>query len=522
MDKLVSNAPGMTYQFQLNADGSSCLPFASKGIADVFGIDAKTVKHDATAIFALLHPDDLENIRQSIRNSAQQMTDWIEQFRVIHPQKGEIWVEGHSTPERLSSNGAVLWHGFIRDITHRKHAEQTLQNSENRFRQMFEHFPVAYQSLDIDGCYLDLNNKTAEMLGYRSEELLGRWFGDFWVETAKEPFPVMFKNFKTTHRVNSELQLRRKDGSAITVLINGSIQRDIYGKFMRTHCILWDISKRKHMEDMLVEAKFVAENANKAKSDFLSHMSHELRTPLNAIIGFAQLLEIDELTPLIGAQKEAVGHIMTSSRHLLSLINEILDLARIESGKLDLNIKTVALSPLMDETVSLLIPSATPRQITIHRSCSSEIHIRADVPRVRQILLNLLSNAIKYNRQGGSVTLSCDVVSDYVRITVADTGTGIPDARRQEMFQPFHRLGAERTNIEGTGIGLVICKRLINAMGGRIGFDSTVDVGSRFWIELPNVASTHEGYPLNIPLRKASTVFSLAEKKTASSETGLK
>ncbi len=504
LDKLVRNAPGMTYQFQLNADGSSCLPFASKNIADVFGVDANTVKHDATAFFALFHPDDIEYVWQTIRYSAQQMTDWTEQFRVIHPKKGEIWVEGHSTPERLSSNGAVLWHGFVRDITHRKRVEQTLKSSENRFRQMFDHSPVAYQSLDIEGCYLDLNDKMADMLGYSREELLGRCFGDFWIETVKGSLPVEFNNFKVTQHVGSELQLRRKDGRTITVLIDGHIQRDFNDKFICTHCILWDISERKHMEDMLVDAKIAAENANQAKSDFLSHMSHELRTPLNAIIGFAQLLEIDELTPLTNSQKKAVGHIMTSGRHLLNLINEILDLARIESGKLDLRIGVVALSPLIDETVSLLLPSAAPRQITLHQSCSSEIHIRADLSRVRQILLNLLSNAIKYNRQGGSVTLFCDVVSDHVRITVADTGTGISDERRQEIFQPFHRLGAERTHIEGTGIGLVLCKRLVEAMNGCIDFDSTVDVGSRFWFELPNAVSAHEGYPINIPMRKVN------------------
>ncbi|TAN64903.1 MAG: PAS domain-containing sensor histidine kinase [Methylobacter sp.] len=507
LDKLVRNAPGMTYQFQLNADGGCSMPFASKNITDVFGIDAKTVKHDATAIFALSHPDDLEYLWQSIRYSAQKMTDWNEQFRVIHPQKGEIWMEGHSTPERLS-NGAVLWHGFIRDITHRKRVEQTLKNSEARFRQMFDHSPVAYQSLDIDGCYLDLNDKMADMLGYSRQELLGRCFGDFWLETPKEPFPLMFDNLKSAQHVSSELQLRRKDGSAITVLIDSSIQRDFNDSFMRTHCILWDISERKQLEDMLIEAKIAAENANKAKSDFLSHISHELRTPLSAIIGFGQLLEIGELAPLADVQKKAVGHIMTSSRHLLSLINEILDMARIESGKTDFKIETIALLPLIDEAVSLSLPAATPRNVVIQYSCPSNIHLRADLSRVRQVLLNLLSNAIKYNRQDGNVTLFCTVAGNFVQVTVSDTGHGIANERRQEIFQAFHRLGAERSNIEGTGIGLVICKRLIEGMGGRIDFDSAPDIGSRFWFELP-VAG---------PDNQIAVASSFTEKEEASTE----
>lgn len=272
----------------------------------------------------------------------------------------------------------------------------------------------------------------------------------------------------------------------------------------------------------LTLAKQAAEDASKAKSAFLASMSHELRTPLNVVLGFGQLLEMDESAPLNDDQKQKVDYIMTSGRHLLNLINEILDMARIENGNLDIRLENIDLPLLLEEIVALSLPSAAPRQISILQSCSGEMRIRADLSRMRQIMLNLLSNAIKYNRQGGSVTLSCDAVSGYVRITVADTGNGIPEERRPEIFQPFQRLGAEKTNIEGSGIGLVVCKRLVNAMGGHIGFDSTVNIGSRFWIELPNAVNAGQDYPLSIPLRKYSSAVSLTEKKTVTRETGLK
>lgn len=266
---------------------------------------------------------------------------------------------------------------------------------------------------------------------------------------------------------------------------------------------LWsfrDITRMRHAEIALQVAKEEAEQANQAKSDFLSRMSHEFRTPLNAIVGFSQLLDEDADGVLSPRQREFVNHIQHSSRYLLSLINEVLDLARIESGRLELSIQPIDLPPLLEECLQLAHPLAVNRQIRIHLVTPQNWQVMADAARLKQVVLNLLSNAIKYNRNGGWVWLSCtETVTGRLRIDVADNGPGIPEESQVGIFQPFQRLGAEQSTIEGTGIGLAISKHLMEGMGGQIGFSSRPGSGSTFWIELP-ASLRHELPPPDAPL----------------------
>jgi signal transduction histidine kinase/ActR/RegA family two-component response regulator len=247
-------------------------------------------------------------------------------------------------------------------------------------------------------------------------------------------------------------------------------------------------------ETALRQAQEAADAANRSKSEFLSRMSHELRTPLNAVLGFGQLLELEELT---AQQSEAVVHILKGGRHLLDLIDEVLDISRIETGRLPLSPEPVLVSELLRDTVDLIRPLATQRSVHLLADGANtcQAYVFADRQRLKQILLNLLSNAVKYNRSGGTVTVSCGAPDDSrLRINVTDTGPGIGAEHLALLFLPFERLGAERTDTEGTGIGLALSRRLAEAMGGTLDVVTTLGQGSTFWVELPLVEGPVERY----------------------------
>ncbi|MBI3775101.1 MAG: response regulator [Gammaproteobacteria bacterium] len=276
-----------------------------------------------------------------------------------------------------------------------------------------------------------------------------------------------------------------KDGSRFPAVVSITALRDDYGDIIGYLLIGTDNSVRKRVESELNEAMAAAEKANLAKSDFLSSMSHELRTPLNAILGFAQLIESGSPAPTL-PQKRNLDQILKAGWYLLDLINEILDLARIESGKVMLSPESVSLAEVMLECRAMIEPQAHKRGIDMtFPRFAIPYFVKADRTRVKQVLINLLFNAIKYNRPGGTVTVEFALRSpNAIRISVRDTGVGLKPAQLAQLFQPFNRLGKETSAEEGTGIGLVVTKRLVELMGGVIGADSTVGAGSVFWIEL--------------------------------------
>jgi len=316
-----------------------------------------------------------------------------------------------------------------------------------------------------------------------------------------------------------ELTYLRKDGSRLPAVVSVTALENAAGTIIGYLLIGTDNTARQqikaerarldtvlresHIE--LQRAKEVAERANLAKSEFLSSMSHELRTPLNAILGFAQLMETDSPRPT-ARQKDSIEQILKAGWYLLELINEVLDLALIESGKLSLSAEPMSLVELLADCQAMIEPQAQLNGIHVHfPTLEGPWLIRADRTRVKQVLVNLLSNAIKYNRVGGQVDLRCnEMLSGRVRITVQDTGEGLASEKVAQLFQPFNRLGQEGGAQEGTGIGLVVSKRLVELMGGTIGVESSVGVGSLFWFELDAAVELHQIDDPTEPLPVAS------------------
>jgi len=293
--------------------------------------------------------------------------------------------------------------------------------------------------------------------------------------------------YKASHGIEDSYALTyiRKDGSRFPALVSVTALRDEGGGIIGYLLIGTDNSVRTRIESERNEAMAAAENANRAKSDFLSGMSHELRTPLNAILGFAQLMASGSPPPTLAQQRD-LEQILKAGWYLLELINEILDLALIESGKVTLSREPVSLAEVMLECRAMIEPQAQRRGLSMtFPTFEVPCFVKADRTRVKQVLINLLFNAVKYNSPGGSVAVECTPhPPGSIRIGVRDTGPGLAPAQLAQLFQPFNRLGREAGAEEGTGIGLVVTKRLVGLMGGAIGVESTVGVGSVFWIEL--------------------------------------
>lgn len=378
------------------------------------------------------------------------------------------------------------------EVAIRKQAESALQLSEERFRCAQIYANIGSWDWNIQSGDLHWSERIAPLFGYAEGELettYENFLQAVHPDDRQSVIDAVAACIEKGVAYNIEYRIVWPDGTVRWGHESGNVIRAEDGTPLRMMGVVRDITDRKRAEYELIKAKERAEIANRAKSEFLSRMSHELRTPLNAILGFSQLLECDNDCPLVPSQKEHVGHIIKAGWHLLGLINQVLDLSRIESDGLELAVEKIELRPFVEECVSLVAATAQCRsiRIVVNEIKSNPVQfIRGDKTRVRQILLNLLSNAIKFNRQGGDIRVACSAPTEgWVRISVSDTGQGIPQDQLNHLFQPFERLDINKDDVDGTGVGLALVKRLAEVMEGSVGVESVLGQGSTFWFELP-------------------------------------
>jgi two-component system sensor histidine kinase/response regulator len=430
-------------------------------------------EHELTRLTPLdiTHPDDLARSKelagQMLRGDGRNAIE----KRYLRKNGDVVWARRTGCLVRDEDGKPRDFLIMIDDISDRKRAEEALRESKSQLelalqanQLIMDNSQDVICTIDDVGRFVTVNAACQNLWGYTQAEVVGRPFIELVHpddrEKTLEAAEKLLTDRRTTDFVNRYL---RKDGSVVDVLWSASWSE----AEKRMFCVAHDVTERSRDEKALRVAKEEADRANHAKSEFLSRMSHELRTPLNAILGFGQLLQRQSPTD---AQRTRVGHIVTAGRHLLNLINEVLDISRIDAGNFQVSLEPVSVADAVAETVDLIRPMAAERSIEIDTEAVAQdgCHIMADQQRIKQVLLNLLSNGVKYTPVGRKLTVSSlRMERDRIRVAVQDNGDGIAPENLERLFTPFERLGADRSNVEGTGLGLALSQRLVQAMHGR-------------------------------------------------------
>ena len=470
----------------------------------MLGYSPEELPHHEDTFFNLLHADDKERVSQALDAHFAEGAPFDIEIRLQHKTGNYLWFRSRGVAEFDSEGNPTLMAGTIADITRRKHAEE----EASRLASIVRNSPDFVGISDVEGHALFLNEAGRKLVGITDDEFFHTTrVTDYFAEqdqeyVASEILPIVlsegrwagevpFRNFQTNELIPVWFDIFRIDDENRKPINFATISRDI----RETKLVERELEQyRNHLEDLVEQrtselnlAREKAENANAAKTEFLSRMSHELRTPLNAILGFSELLLNDSEHALSEDQADSVSEVKLAGGHLLRLVNEILDLSSVESGHLDMSLTTVSINQLLQSCISQCRPIAENRNISMQITLAcGDCPVIADEFRLRQVFINLISNAIKYNYENGEVLLTCEMrQNSKVRVYVQDSGRGIPPEQQDAIFKPFERLVSAYEGIEGTGIGLALSTKLMHAMGGDLGVVSDGKSGSKFWVELP-------------------------------------
>lgn len=471
----------------------------------IFGYERATYVPHGEAVYDAFLPEDRNALRHGVAAAVHDGVKLSVEARIRRQDGCLRTVYVGAKPVRDEDGKVTGLFGVVQNISRLKDAESLAHESQSRLSMAIDNISDGFIIFDDEDRLVLWNQRTLDLYprltpyvakGARFEDIIRAGAVDGQYKNAIGRIEEWVAERMAHHREADEIYEEcLEDGRWVRVaerrMPNG-----------------WRVGIRTDITALRL-AEEMAQLASRAKSEFLSNMSHELRTPLNAILGFAQLMQTNRREPLSEKQESYVSHILTGGRHLLDLINEVLDLARIEAGGMTLSIETISAREVVADCLEMTSTLTASRSVTVLDETHPDLPLlRADFTRSKQVLLNLLSNAIKYNTEGGTVRLRSMMVDGALRFSVIDTGPGISELQIAHLFEPFNRLGAESTDIEGTGIGLVITKTLIEQMGGAIGVQSEVGKGTTFWIDIP-VAETSGGFPAR-PLRVSEDRRSLA------------
>ena len=470
LTKLVKQTPGMLYQYRLWPDGSSAIPFASPGIRDIFGVSSEDVAEDATPCFGQVHPDDFQSVRESIANSGRNLSVWQQQYRVKSDGDWR-WIEGRATPELLADK-STMWHGYITDIDDKKKIQLALQESEDQLRRLFELSPIGIALNDYHStAFLDVNQALLTPTGYKREDLMALNLSDLLAEGIEIVRDRAMIELENTGRFGPfEQDIVRRDGSVYPAVIQGMRITNASGRAL-VWSLIEDISERKKVERM--------------KNEFISTVSHELRTPLTSIAGSLGLVAGGALGQLPEKAERMVSIAARNSDQLKRLIDDLLDMEKLISGRMSIRMQSEAISPVIKDCIDRLRTYAVDRGVSIlFRDHHPQQRILVDRNRLDQALANLLSNAIKFSPEHSEVVVETLFDGQNFRIQVSDNGPGIPANFRSRIFQKFAQADSSDTRGRGgTGLGLAITREIMTQMGGSVGFESIEGDGATFWLQ---------------------------------------
>ncbi|CAN5212457.1 hypothetical protein BH11PSE10_BH11PSE10_16790 [soil metagenome] len=471
----------------------------------IFGVPEGVNTGSLENFLRAVHRDDRERVRKAITRAVSECLPLDIEYRVLRADGSEVSVHSRGEPVTDAQGRAAQIRGSVQDTTERRRAEATLEASESLYRLLFENSLDSVMQTRTDGAIIRANPAACAMFGLSEDEL--RRLGRAGVVDHSDPRLALLLERRSTHgSAKGSLTMIKGDGTHFESEVAASVYTDQNGEPMAS-LVIRDVTDQRAAEAAL-RAKELAEQANRAKSEFVARMSHELRTPLNAVLGFAQILQFDKAEPPSPAQRPRLQHIQRAAEHLLRLIEDLLDVSRIEAGSVRLSLLEVDPRQIVEEALRDVAQLAALQQITLSvqpaaaaESAGKALAVLADRTRLHQVLANLLSNAIKYNRSGGTVSIHFEPAPPgCLDVIVSDTGLGMDEAQLQNLFQPFNRLGREHSDIEGTGIGLVISRNLLELMGGSLHVCSKPGQGSRFTARLRRAGGGEGGAREALPV----------------------